>query len=71
MSALPAYQKVQESTVYTMQYIMTVNLAKLYTFSVSDQVLRELQHCLKEYMKYYVNHSFKSLKILEEVENMM
>ena len=67
VSALPAYQKVQESTVYT----MTVNLAKLYTFSVSDQVLRELQHCLKEYMKYYVNHSFKSLKILEEVENMM
>ena len=71
MSALPNYQKVQESTVYTMQYIMTAKLAKLYTFSVSDQVLRELQQCIREYMKYYINHSFKSLKILEEVENMI
>ncbi len=71
MAALPTYQKVQESTVYTMQYIMTAKLAKLYTFSVSDQVLRELQQCIREYMKYYINHSFKSLKILEEVENMI
>ena len=71
MSALPTYQKVQESTVYTMQYIMTAKLAKLYTFSVSDQVLRELQQCIREYMKYYINHSFKSLKILEEVEIMI
>ena len=71
MAALPTYQKVQESTVYTMQYIMTAKLAKLYTFSVSDQVLWELQQCIREYMKYYINHSFKSLKILEEVENMI
>ena len=71
MSALPTYQKVHESTVYTMQYIMTAKLAKLYTFSVSDQVLRELQQCIREYMKYYINHSFKSLKILEEVEIMI
>ena len=65
MAALPTYQKVQESTVYTMQYIMTAKLAKLYTFSVSDQVLWELQQCIREYMKYYINHSFKSLKILD------
>jgi DNA repair protein RecO (recombination protein O) len=50
---------------------MTAKLAKLYTFSVSDQVLRELQQCIREYMKYYINHSFKSLKILEEVEIMI
>ena len=67
MAALPTYQKVQESTVYTMQYIMTAKLAKLYTFSVSDQVLWELQQCIREYMKYYINHSFKSLKILDTI----
>lgn len=69
-SRLASYRKLQESTVYTMQYIVSADMTKLYTFSVSDEVLCELQHCLHEYMKYYINHSFKSLKILEEVENM-
>lgn len=68
MAALPTYQKVQESTVYTMQYIMTAKLAKLYTFSVSDQVLWELQQCIREYMKYYINHSFKSLKFWKRLK---
>ena len=55
------------STVYTMQYVISAEIAKLYSFAVSDQVLSELQKMLAMYMDLYVNHTFKSLKILEEM----
>ena len=63
-----AWRKLLESTVYTMQYIIAAEISKLYTFSVSDEVLKELEQILAEYAKYYISHTFKSLKILEEVE---
>lgn len=59
--------KMSESTVYTMQYVISSEIAKLYSFAVSEQVLAELQKMLHEYMNRYVNHTFKSLKILEEM----
>lgn len=62
---------LEESTMYTMQYIISATIAKLYTFSVSESVLLELQKITKLYMDTYVNHSFKSLKILEEADGMM
>lgn len=65
---LSNYRKVLESTVYTMQYIIATGIGKLYTFSVTEEVLLQLRQILAEYAKYYINHSFKSLKILEEVE---
>ncbi len=60
--------KLTESTVYTMQYIIASEISKLYSFAVSEQVLKELQKMLAQYMKLYVNHTFKSLKILEEID---
>ena len=61
MAALPTYQKVQESTVYTMQYIMTAKLAKLYTFSVSGSgivgitaVYQGIHEIL--YQPFFLNH---------------
>ena len=65
-SGLHGYRKILESTVYTMQYVITSPVEKLYTFSVSKEVLEELVHILKDYSKYHLGHSFKSLKILEE-----
>lgn len=59
--------RMTESAVYTMQYVVFSETAKLFTFAVSDAVLAELQKMLAQYMKLYVNHSFKSLKILEEI----
>ena len=59
--------EMTESTVYTMQYIISTDVAKLFNFAVSDMVLMELKRALKEYMALYVNHSFKALKILEEI----
>ncbi len=53
------------STIYTMQYIITSTLEKLYTFKVSEQVLRELRQCMIQYNKVYVGKEFKSLEMLK------
>lgn len=60
--------ELNESTMYTMQYIISARIEKLYTFTVSDQVLKELEQVLKAYLEHYVGHTFKSLKILDEAE---
>ena len=56
------------AAVYAMQYIIGTPVEKLYTFTVTPEVLRELEDCMKEYLEIYVNHSFKSLEILEILE---
>lgn len=58
--------QISESTRYTMQYIVSTGVEKLYTFDVSEEVLLELQKIMKEYLHFYVKHNFKSLQILEE-----
>lgn len=60
--------KMTESTVYTMQYVIASDITKLYSFAVSEKVLAELQKMLAQYMQLYVNHTFKSLKVLDEIE---
>jgi len=54
-----------ESTLYTLQYIVSSSLEKLYTFTVSEQVLGELRFVLHRYRELYMEGSFKSLEILE------
>ena len=61
---------LNESTLYTMQYIISSKIEKLYTFSLSENVLSELQKIMRAYMERYVEHSFKSLKILDEAEQL-
>lgn len=59
------YIKVSGSTIYTMQYIITSSIEKLYTFTVTDEVLNELRLCLKQYCKVYIDKEFKSLEMLK------
>ena len=56
---------VGNSTLYTLQYIVSSTIEKLYTFTVSDEVLVELKHVMKRYMSSHVDKAFKSLEILE------
>lgn len=58
---------LEDSTLYAMQYIISSKVEKLYTFSVSESVLKQLLAVMKSYRKRYLDHSFKSLKILEEM----
>lgn len=62
------FQIIHESTRYTMQFIIATPVEKLFSFQVSEQVLKELQKIMKEYLYRYVKHTFKSLQIIEELE---
>ena len=59
--------RLDESALYTMQYIITSSIEKLYTFQVSEDVLHTLERILKSYLALYVDRKFKSLKVLEEI----
>lgn len=56
---------VGKSTLYTLQYIVSSPIEKLYTFKVSDEVLGQLRKIMKQYIGMYVDKKFKSLEILE------
>ncbi len=54
-----------ESTIYTIQYIQNTSIDKLYTFTVSEDVLRQLEKECEVYRKKYIAHNFKSLEVLK------
>lgn len=57
--------RIGNSTLYTLQYIISSPIEKLYTFTVSDEVLGQLKKIMKQYIEMYVDKKFKSLEILE------
>lgn len=57
--------EICESTLYTLQYIVASSVEKLYTFTVSEQVLGELKYVLHRYREDYMEGKFKALGILE------
>ena len=56
---------VSKATLYTLQYVVSSSIEKLYTFTVSEEVLVELRRILKQYMHLHIDKTFKSLEILE------
>ena len=52
------------STLYSMQYIETSTIEKLYTFNVTEKVLTELGNVMSRMTDIYVGKHFKSLEIL-------
>jgi DNA repair protein RecO (recombination protein O) len=57
-------RQILGSTRYTLQFILSTPIEKLYTFTVSDDVLGELGQIMQEYMAHYVHHEFKSTAFL-------
>ena len=57
--------RVGRATLYTLQYIVSSTIEKLYTFTVSDEVLKELGTVLRQYTATHIDKNFKSLEILE------
>lgn len=62
---VPADRELLESTVYTLGYIEKSSIEKLYTFTVTDQVLKELRTVAEEYCRRFMDRKFKSLEILK------
>ena len=60
-------REIHESTRYAMQFIVSSSIEKLFTFQLSEDVLKELKKIMKNYLQTYVKHSFKSLEIIEEL----
>ncbi len=56
---------LDNSTLYSMQYIESTPVVKLYTFTVAENVLAELEKVVDRLMEVYVDRRFKSLEILE------
>lgn len=57
--------EICESTLYTLQFIVTSPIEKLYTFTVSEQVLGELRYVMHRYRELYMEGNYKSLEILD------
>lgn len=58
---------MDESTLYTMQYILSAELGKLYTFAVSEEVLQKISLIMNRYLSVYMPHKFNSLEILRTI----
>lgn len=59
---------LQESAVYTVDYIMRTPVEKLYSFTVSEEVLHELRVFNRRLCAKILDRNFKSLEILENLE---
>lgn len=62
---LPGTFPILESTLYTLQYILSQPVTKLYHFQVTPDVLRELKRISIDYQRMHVNHSFKALTFID------
>jgi DNA repair protein RecO (recombination protein O) len=56
--------RINDATRYTLQFVVSTPIEKLYTFTVSDQVLDQFRQIMAEYMTRYVHHEFKSLAFI-------
>ncbi len=58
--------KINESTLYTLQYVLSSSIEKLYSFTVNNTVMEELRVVMSRCMSEYVDKEFKSLEIINE-----
>ena len=65
---IPEGRNLLESTKYAMEYISSSPLNRLFSFSLTEEVLDELDRVTKEYRRKYIDRSLKSLEMLETFE---
>ena len=59
--------ELNPSTIYAIHFVKTMPIEKLYTFRLTEQVLAEFTDVVKTLLKRYVDKTFKSLVMLEEL----
>lgn len=60
-------EPVLQSTVFTMQYVVSAPVEKLFAFAVSDEVLQEFIRIQERFRKTYVDRKFRTLETLQEI----
>ena len=64
---MPVEGEWEDSTRYAVNYITESTVEKLYTFTVTPQVLAQLKEIADDYRRRYIDRPFKSLEIVEEL----
>lgn len=59
---------ISPTALYTLQYIISSPIEKLYTFTLKAEVIQEIGRWMKRYMERHTDKKFKSLDILEIME---
>ncbi|MBQ8231561.1 MAG: DNA repair protein RecO [Lachnospiraceae bacterium] len=62
---LPNDRNVTEVAAYTVEYIVASSVEKLYTFTVKEPILEELESLSELYRTHFMEKEFKSLEILK------
>lgn len=58
---------VSETLIYTLQYIQSADLTKLYAFQLSEEAMAELKYVADRFREAYIDREFKSLEILSSL----
>lgn len=64
MHHVPDAKKISSRTLYTLRYIAAAPLTKLFTFTLREELLRELESVVTEYTRRNTDRRFRSLEIL-------
>ena len=56
-----------DSTLYAMEFIINSSVEKLYTFTVTGQVLEEISQISDYFRERFMDRKMKSLEILQEI----
>lgn len=60
---------VSDSACYTWEYVIAAPLTKLYTFTVTDEVMEEFGRCVDDALRRFGHRAFHSLEILETMNS--
>ncbi len=60
-------QPYMDSTLYAMEFIINSSVEKLYTFTVTGQVLEEISQISDYFRERFMDRKMKSLEILQEI----
>ena len=61
---IPTDRKYSETTSYTVDRIVNSSVHELFTFTVSDEVIDELEHICGKLMKNMVDRKFNSVRLM-------
>ncbi len=67
---VPSDTKLLPATAYAVDFIVNTSVEHLYTFAVKEEVLAQLKELCDRYRKRFYDREFKSLKLLDEMQEL-